>query len=144
MALISGITVGDLGSVFTGIGGLLKDIRSAITGKLSPEQQLEIETKLLNIQEQAQAVQNQINLAEAQNPRLFVSGWRPFVGWVCGAGLAYTYVLLPFMQWLVTAFGVTLPPLPAVNTGELVPLLMALLGLGGLRTVEKVQGVSRN
>jgi hypothetical protein len=143
MAMLSGVTINDVGSIFTGIGGLLKDIRAAITGKLDPAQQLEIESKILELQAQAQSAQNQINLAEAQNPNIFVSGWRPFIGWVCGSGLAYAYILMPLLQWLVTALGATLPPLPDLNTGELVPLLTALLGLGGLRTVEKVQKVAR-
>ena len=143
MALL-GINVSDLGTVFSGIGTLIKDIRSAVTGKLTPEQQLEVEMKLLDIQSQAQIVQNQINLTEAANPNIFVSGWRPFIGWVCGFGLAYAYIIQPFLQWIVLNFGVTLTKLPDINTGELIPLLMALLGLGGLRTVEKIQGVSRN
>jgi hypothetical protein len=143
MAMLSGVTINDVGSIFTGIGGLLKDIRAAITGKLDPAQQLEIESKILELQSQAQSAQNQINLAEAAHPNLFVSGWRPFVGWVCGSGLAYAYILMPLLQWLVTVLGADMPPLPAINTGELVPLLTALLGLGGLRTIEKVQNVAR-
>ena len=145
MAILPNINVSDLGSIFTGIGTLLKDIRSAVTGKLSPEQQLSVEMKLLEIQSRAQDVQNQVNLVEAGNPNLFVSGWRPFIGWVCGCGLGYAYILQPLLQWGVSfIMGDSSLKLPDVNTGELIPLLMALLGLGSLRTVEKIQGVSRN
>lgn len=137
------VSVGDLGTVFSSIGNLIQSIRSAITGKLDPEAQAELEAKLLDIQSQAQLVQNQINLAEAANPNLFVSGWRPFVGWVCGMGLVYAYVAMPLLQWAAKAINPSIPDPPAINTGEMIPLLMSLLGLGGLRTFEKVQGVAR-
>lgn len=137
------VSVGDLGTVFSGIGNLIQSIRSAITGKLDPEAQAELEAKLLDIQAQAQLVQNQINLTEAANPNLFVSGWRPFVGWVCGVGLVYAYVGMPLLQWAAKAINPAIPDPPVINTGEMIPLLLSLLGLGGLRTFEKVQGVAR-
>ena len=99
--------------------------------------------------ERAQAVllltqiQGQIDIdkAEAANSSIFVAGWRPSVGWVCSAALAWQLILAPSIQWGATLLGkpVMLPPL---DTGTLVSLLMALLGLGGMRTVEKLNGVA--
>ncbi|WP_198576382.1 holin family protein [Caulobacter hibisci] len=79
-----------------------------------------------------------VNEAEARNPSLFVSGWRPFIGWVGGAGLAYTYLLRPILNpWVTKWTGV---PMEALDLGELMVLLTGMLGLGGLRTVERLKG----
>lgn len=83
------------------------------------------------------------NTAEAANPSTFVSGWRPFVGWVCGAGFAMQFVVGPLLTWGSTLYGkpVTLPPL---DIETLLTLLAGMLGLGGLRTFEKVKTVARS
>ena len=127
----------DIGSVLSGIGTLAKDIRQAITGK-DPEAAM----KLLELEQAAQKAQSDINLAEAQNPNLFVSGWRPAVGWVCVFALSWYYILAPFSSWLLSIFSVK-STIPAFETGELIALLMSILGVGGMRTYEKVQGVSK-
>lgn len=102
----------------------------------------EAEATLLSLLGQQQQGQVEINKIEAANINVFVSGWRPFIGWVCGAALAYTYIIAPFWAWILTVWypGVMLPTLPTENLFELV---MAMLGLGGLRTFEKLRGVSR-
>lgn len=82
-----------------------------------------------------------INQVEASNPSLFVSGWRPFIGWVCGAGAAWNWVGLPVVKALVVAFGYKMELSPA-NLTEMMPLLIGMLGLGGLRTAEKINGVA--
>jgi hypothetical protein len=83
-----------------------------------------------------------INEAEASHRSIFVAGWRPFIGWTCGTALAYTYVLQPI---LVFSLGQTghLVTLPTMELGEMMPVLMGMLGLGGLRTFEKFKGVSK-
>jgi hypothetical protein len=84
--------------------------------------------------------QLQVDQAEASNPSLFVSGWRPFVGWVCGSGLAYAFLIKPICSPFAVKFlGAALEPLP---TETLLTLLMGMLGLGGMRTIEKLQGVA--
>jgi len=81
-----------------------------------------------------------INQTEATNPNLFVSGWRPFVGWVCGLGLAYAFLIKPIASPLVQQWlGV---PMEALDVGTLLTLLFGMLGLGSMRTVEKIQGVA--
>ena len=82
-----------------------------------------------------------INKAEASNPSVFVSGWRPFIGWVCGAGAAWNWIGLPIVKAGMVAFGHPLDVSPA-DLSEMMPLLLGMLGLGGLRTVEKINKVA--
>jgi hypothetical protein len=83
-----------------------------------------------------------VNQAEAGNGSLFVSGWRPFIGWVCGAALTYQYVARPLVTWGILATGYTVPEMPGLDD-NLWQLLLGMLGLGGLRTFEKVKGISK-
>ncbi len=86
--------------------------------------------------------QLEINKIEAANPSLFVAGWRPAVGW-CGAlGYGYEFLCRPLLNGLAVASG--LPPVfPGIEIEALTSLLFGLLGLGTLRTLEKVKGVAR-
>lgn len=88
-------------------------------------------------------ISGQIEVAkiEAANPKLFVSGARPFVLWVCASALAVQLVLGPLVVWVTTLAGRAIA-LPVMQTELLTTLLVGLLGLGGLRTVEKLQGVA--
>ena len=79
--------------------------------------------------------QLEINKVEAASKSLFVAGWRPFIGWICGLGLAYNVILSPFLDiWF---------DIPKVDVSALYPVLMGMLGIGGMRTVEKIKGVAR-
>lgn len=80
-----------------------------------------------------------VNKAEAQNPNVFVSGWRPFVGWTCGASFAYAFFIGPMVTSIAGAFGHAVP-LPPIDMSNMIFVLGGLLGLGGLRTYEKVKG----
>ena len=82
-----------------------------------------------------------INKEEAKNPSVFVSGWRPFIGWVCGSACAWNWIGLPLAVFLAKLFGYAVDLQPASLT-EMMPILLGMLGLGGLRTVEKIQGVA--
>jgi Holin of 3TMs, for gene-transfer release len=84
--------------------------------------------------------QTDINKAEASNPNLFVSGWRPAVGWVCVAALAAAYMGQPILSWLSGIYG--WPPPPKMELGDLMYLLFGMLGIGTMRTLEKIKGVS--
>lgn len=83
-----------------------------------------------------------INKAEAASANPFTSGWRPFIGWTCGAGFAVQFVVGPLAEWAAALAGhpVKFPPM---DVGTMMPLLLGMLGLGGLRTAEKIQGVAR-
>lgn len=85
--------------------------------------------------------QLEVNAKEAASPHLFVAGWRPFVGWACGAGFIYATIGHPLLAWAATARGWPAPP--AVDTEVLLYVLGGLLGLGSLRTIEKSKGVTK-
>jgi hypothetical protein len=84
-----------------------------------------------------------VDKTEASNPSIFVSGWRPFVGWVCGAGLAYQFLFRPIATGISNAAGHPIE-FPSLDMGTLMTLLGGLLGFGAMRTTEKIQGVSRS
>jgi len=86
--------------------------------------------------------QIEVNKTEAAHPSVFVSGWRPFIGWTCGVSLAMDFVMRPLVQWGLDLAVVEIV-LPTLDTESLYPILMGLLGLGTLRTYEKFKGVDR-
>jgi hypothetical protein len=85
--------------------------------------------------------QLEVNKMEAASPSVFTSGWRPFIGWVCGMACAWNWIGLPMAKFGAAYIGHPIP-LSAADVGEMLPLLMGMLGLGGLRTYEKVKGVT--
>ena len=86
--------------------------------------------------------QLEVNKVEAASSSVWTSGWRPCVGWVCAAALGYTYVLQPILVFILAQTG-HLVEMPALDIGSLMPILMGMLGLGGLRSFEKVKVVAR-
>jgi len=84
--------------------------------------------------------QIKVNAIEAQSPDFFRGGWRPFVGWVCGTGLAVQFLLAPLATWAAALYGHAVA-FPTLDMGTLMTLLGGLLGLGGMRTAEKIQGI---
>ena len=116
--------------------GAVADLVGTVINKIWPDK-TEQEKQELATAVQVINGQLAINQAEAANPNLFVAGWRPGVGWVCVIALAYQYVGRP----LLMGFGVT-HDMPALDS-SLWELLFGMLGLGGLRTFEKVKGVAK-
>jgi hypothetical protein len=107
-----------------------------------PAQQAAAKLELMKLQqngELAQIVgQMEINKVEAASSSVFVSGWRPGIGWVCGAGFAVQFVIGPLAEWGSALAGHPVK-FPQMDTGTMMPLLLGMLGLGGLRTAEKLQ-----
>lgn len=110
-----------------------------------PAQKAAAELELLKMTQagdlQVVLAQLEINAKEAAHPSIFVAGWRPFVGWTCGIGLIYATVGHNLLAWLAVTRGWPLPP--SVDADLLIYTLGGLLGIGSLRTIEKVKGVSK-
>ena len=90
--------------------------------------------------------QLEINKQEAQHGSIFVAGWRPFIGWVCGMALVWNFIIQPLLlwiAWMMPELGIDMSTAPKLDSGELMTVLLGMLGLGGLRTYEKRLGVSR-
>jgi len=102
----------------------------------------EIEQQLTTHLAQIDLAQLEINKAEASHRSIFVAGWRPFIGWSCGFALAYTYVIQPIAVFALAQSGYLID-LPTLSMSEMMPVLMGMLGLGGLRTFEKFKHVSK-
>jgi hypothetical protein len=89
-------------------------------------------------------LQIQTNIEEAKSTNWFVAGWRPCIGWVCGAGLAYAALVEPFARFAAKVwFGYT-GEFPVINSDLTMQILMGMLGLGAMRSVEKVKGSEGN
>tara|TARA_R100000234_G_scaffold32620_1_gene19186 strand:- start:4451 stop:4831 length:381 start_codon:yes stop_codon:yes gene_type:complete len=98
----------------------------------------------LDKQEKAQLIaeinkaQMEVNKVEAGHTSMFVAGWRPFTGWICASALAYHYILQPLLTFILYSFGNEVV-LPTFDMGTLTTVLLGMLGLGGMRSFEKVQ-----
>src|SRR5512146_2557505 len=120
-----------------------------------PEKKAQAQLDLLKMQQSGELaqlaaatdlskLQIQTNIEEAKSTNWFVAGWRPFVGWICGSAFAYSYIVLPFLQFAAYGFGTDtmiahLNQLPKLDLGEMMPVLLGMLGMGGLRTAEKLK-----
>jgi hypothetical protein len=138
-----------IGSIIEGVGKVAGDLITTDKERLEmalEERKLSLEEK--KIDQATDLAQVDINKIEAASTSLFVSGWRPAVGWVGVAGLTYQFLGYPLMQW-VWAFGQGvdlipkgLPPPPDLQVEQLMTLLAGLLGFGGMRSFEKYRGVA--
>jgi|TARA_R100001163_G_C5007704_1_gene154657 hypothetical protein len=118
---------------------------SDILEKLIPDKDLKIKLKheLESELHKANLAQLKVNQQEAAHNSLFVAGWRPFIGWVCGVALCWHFILQPITVMIIRLAGYEQVILPDFDFSQLSTILMGMLGLGGLRTFEKMKGVSR-
>ena len=118
---------------------------SDILEKLIPDKDLKIRLKheLESELHKANLAQLKGNQQEAAHNSLFVAGWRPFIGWVCGVALCWHFILQPITVMIIRLAGYEQVILPDFDFSQLSTILMGMLGLGGLRTFEKMKGVSR-
>jgi len=107
------------------------------------EAQRAIETALLENAAQINLAQIEVNKEEAQHRTVFVAGWRPFIGWVCGVALAWHFVGVPVTLFFIAWSGAEVPELPVFDMNSLMTVLTGMLGLGGLRTFEKMKGLTK-
>jgi len=132
----------DVGNI---AGGLFELIDNLFT---TDEERQNAKLRLIELNQKGQLAQLAVNAVEAQHENIFVSGWRPFIGWVCGFAFAYNFILQPifvFAIWTLTTFyGLDFPiaSLPDLDMATLLTVLGGILGLGGLRTYEKRTGTN--
>jgi hypothetical protein len=125
----------------------LLDIGSKVIDRVwpDPEKAAAAKLELFKMQQSGElaviAGQLDINKVEAANPSVFVSGWRPFIGWVCGSGFAIQFVVGPLAEWVSALYGHPVK-FPQMDMGTMMPLLAGMLGLGAMRTAEKINGVA--
>ena len=125
---------------FAGIAeGVMEGLDDLFT---SDEEKAVANLKVQEVLQKPHVLQAMANIEEAKHKSVFVAGWRPAIGWVCAVGLGYQFLILPFAG-LINAYYALPAELPAIEAAELTTLVMALLGLGGLRTFEKSKGITR-
>jgi hypothetical protein len=126
------------------------NVANTILGRILPDKVANDAAKaeLAKMQESGELEQTvgqlDINKVEAASSSIFVAGWRPFIGWVCGSAFAYSYVVHPVALTLFAAFKIKLDPnaLPALDMSQMTPVLVGMLGLGVMRTIDKAKGTS--
>ena len=127
--------------------GPLFELGKGIIDRLFPDpaKKAQAELELLKMAQDGDLktilAQLEINAREAQHPSIFVAGWRPFIGWVCGAAIAYRTVVYDWLLWVQLTFFPQAAPLPKPEIDEVMwELVFGLLGIAGLRSIEKVKG----
>jgi len=139
----SGLFNLDFGSIISGVGNIVDDLHTSDEEKLKAA----LQEKAMDVE----LVKGQlgINMAESTHRSLFVAGWRPAIGW-CGAmAIGYKFIFYPLIAWVWVflqgqgraPFDLSAPP--SVDAGELYPIIMGMLGLGGMRSLEKIKKVAK-
>ena len=130
-----------LGKLFGGdtikaVGNVIDDMH------FSGEEKEKLKLQMKEIDAKLQEKQLDINKAEASHRSVFVSGWRPFLGWVSGLSIGYVYLFQPILDMILQMFGVEVDWV-VLDLGQLMPLILGMLGLGGLRSFEKAKGLTK-
>ena len=105
-----------------------------------PQQRDAAKLELLKMQQAGELAQIAVNQEEARSASVFVAGWRPAIGWVCGAACAWNWIGLPVTKAVLLIIGGVAIDLKPADLTEMLPVLMGMLGLSGLRTVERLNG----
>ncbi len=132
-----------IGAIIDSVGKVASDL---IT---TDKERLELELEARRISQATDLAQVEVNKVEAQNQNLFVSGWRPAIGWVGAAAMAYQFLLYPLLVWAwvwLQAEQVVpkeVSPPPMLDTEALWVILSGMLGIAGMRSFEKARGVAR-
>lgn len=134
--LITGLVGGSVGNLAENVAGAIDRFVE------TDEEKKAAEILLIKIQQNPDLWQNEINKIQAGSRSVFVAGPRPFIMWVCGAGIALNFILLPIAEWTVALMDIS-TTMPEINSGELMTLVLSLLGLGSLRTYEKRHNLTK-
>ena len=109
----------------------------------TPDEKAAFKTVMAKMAQEPALAQVELNKIGAAHRSLFVAGWRPFIGWVCGFGLAYAFLINPTLQWATCKFATECMIGPQIPTDIMLELVIGMLGLAGVRTVEKLSGATR-
>jgi len=132
-----------LGSLLGGKDGALKQVASVIDSlHTSEEEKLDKKILMQRIQQKLAEKQLDVNVKEAGHRSIFVSGWRPFIGWCGGFALAFEFILSPAIEWYAKFAGLSLTA-PEIQTGPLLAIVTSMLGVAGLRSFEKSKGLTK-
>jgi hypothetical protein len=134
-----------IGALLPAVLPLVKDVVGSFLPedpKKRAEAERKIEAQLTDHLAKIDMAQLEVNKVEAASRSVFVAGWRPFVGWACGVSLAWSYICQPILTFALVQAGYGVE-LPALDMSQMMPVLMGMLGLGGLRSFEKYKGVSK-
>jgi len=124
-------------------GGTIKEVAGLIDDVFtSDEEKANAKIALEKIQARLKEKQLDINKAEASHRSLFVAGWRPCLGWISALSIGYVYLFQPFIVMILKITGSDVV-LPNLDLSQLMPLVLGMLGLGGLRTFEKTKGITK-
>jgi hypothetical protein len=127
--------------------GPLLEVGKTILDRFVPDpaKKAEAEMELLRMAADGElkqvVAQLEINAREAQHASIFVAGWRPAFGWCGAAGFVYATILQPVLAWVAAIKGWPMPP--ALNLDLMWVVITGMLGIGGLRSIEKVKGAAR-
>jgi len=131
MGFLSKLLGGSAAAPITAVGNVLDALFT------SDEEKLDKKIIMQRLAMKPNLAQVELNKVEAGHRSLFVAGWRPFIGWVCGVGLAFMFLINPILQWA------SAKPGPELPEDIILELVLALLGLGALRTFEKMKGKAK-
>jgi hypothetical protein len=135
LGIISGLLGGKNGALKQ-ISGVIDDLHT------SEEEKLDKKILMQRIQQKLAEKQLDVNAKEAGHRSVFVSGWRPFIGWCGGVALAFEFILSPCIEWYSKFAGLNLTA-PEIQTGPLLAIVTSMLGVAGLRSFEKAKGLTK-
>ena len=131
------LNLNPLGGVVDGVVQGLDDLFT------SDEEREAAKLKLITTLQQPHILQAMTNIEEAKHRNVFVAGWRPAIGWTAALGLAYQFLIYPFAGLINTYLQIPVGDLPVLQGEQLMTLTLSLLGLGGLRSYEKMKGLTK-
>lgn len=138
--------MGILGKIF-GVGQGVDAVTAVgnVFDKLftSKDEKLTHEEVRMRLMMQPDVAQVELNKVEASSRSTFVAGWRPFIGWICGVGLAMNFIVRPLLNYYLLIFYPKVPIMESLEMGTLMTLITGMLGFGGLRTYEKLKGKTK-
>lgn len=130
------VAAGAAQGLMEGAGELALNIRTAITGQapIDGDARAALAVQAQQIEADILLAQAKISEAGAKSTSVFVAGWRPFIGWTCGVGIAISFIIQPIAQWFIEK------ELPVIDIGQLIALVVSMLGIAAYRTYEKANG----